>query len=201
MRSFRRNRVGTRSRERIDGSADETGRAHVRIVRTNDLSPQVIGKLRRLNEDAHGHPFVEDWDHALGGMHFFIEDEGEPVSHASVVERRLATGGRRLRTGYVEAVATRPDRQHRRLAGRVIQAVTDFVRAEFELGALCTGENDFYARFGWETWRGPTFVRTEDGLVRTSHEDGNVMILPTTLSPEIDLDAAISCEWRSGDVW
>lgn len=121
--------------------------------------------------------------------------------HASVVERRLETEGRRLRTGYIEAVATRPDRQRRGLATRVIQTLTDYVRAEFELGALCTGENDFYARFGWETWHGPTFVRTEDGLVRTAHEDGNVMILRTALSPAIDPAASISCEWRPGDVW
>lgn len=185
----------------MDASADETARAQMRMAPTDDLPPQVLGKLKRLNEEAHGHRFAEDWDHALGGMHFFIEDGDEPLSHASVVERLLETGGRRHRTGYVEAVATRPDRQRRGLASRVIQAVTDYVRVEFELGALCTGENDFYERFGWETWHGQTFVRTEDGLVRTGHEDGNVMILRTALSPEIDLAGAISCESRPGDVW
>lgn len=173
----------------------------MRIASTGELPARALESLKRLNEEAHGHPFVEDWDHALGGTHFFIEDAGEPVSHAAVVERWLETGGRRLRTGYVEAVATRPDRQRLGLGTRILEAVTDHVRAEFELGGLCTGDNAFYERFGWETWRGQTYVRTDDGLVRTEEEDGNIMILRTVSTPDIDVAGALSCEWRLGDVW
>jgi aminoglycoside 2'-N-acetyltransferase I len=171
------------------------------IARTQDLSPEALAAIKRLNEEAHGEPFVEDWDHALGGTHFFIEENGEPVSHASVVERRLETAGRSMRTGYVEAVATRPGRQRAGLATRVMEAVTVHIRLAFELGGLCTGQTDFYARLGWETWRGPTFVRTDGDPVRSADEDGNVMILRTPFTPDLDLDASISCEWRSGDVW
>jgi aminoglycoside 2'-N-acetyltransferase I len=165
------------------------------------MPPDILASIRRLNEEAHGHPFVEDWDHALGGLHFFIEEDGEPVSHASVVERRLETSATSLRTGYVEAVATLPDRQRRGHMTLIMKAVTDHIRGEYELGGLCTGDNGFYERFGWETWRGPTFVRTENGLERTTHEDGNVMILRRPSTPGIELAAPISCEWRPGDVW
>jgi aminoglycoside 2'-N-acetyltransferase I len=40
-----------------------------------------------------------------------------------------------------------------------------------------------------------------DGPLRTPNEDGYVMVLPTPASPPLDLTAAISCEWRPGDVW
>lgn len=173
----------------------------LRIARTDELSPAELTEIKRLIEESYREPFVEDWDHALGGTHFIVEENREPVSHASVVERRLEIGERRLRTGYVEAVATRPDRQRVGLASLVMRAVTEHIRSEFELGALSTGENDFYARFGWETWHGPAYVRTGDEMVRTADEDGNVMILRTPSTPRIDLLRAISCDWRTGDVW
>jgi aminoglycoside 2'-N-acetyltransferase I len=171
------------------------------VGRTLDISPDMLAKIKQMLEEAYGEPFVEDWDHAIGGTHFFIEEVGEPVAHASVVERSLESGGRMLRTGYVEAVATRPDRQRSGLATQILNAATIHIRLLYELGALSTGENDFYARAGWETWRGKTFVRTEDGRTRTEDEDGGIMVLRTASTLELDLDEAISCEWRSGDVW
>jgi aminoglycoside 2'-N-acetyltransferase I len=168
---------------------------------TKDLTPSFLEALKRMLEDSYGEELVEDWDHALGGVHFYITEDDEPVAHASVVERWLETGDQQFRTGYVEAVATRPDRRRRGLASRVMQAATAHVLEEYHLGALGTGENGFYAQFGWETWRGPTFVRTVSGLVRTADEDGSVMILRGGSSSTVDLDGAISCEWRPGDAW
>jgi aminoglycoside 2'-N-acetyltransferase I len=52
-----------------------------------------------------------------------------------------------------------------------------------------------------ERWRGSTFVNSPSGAVRTPDDDGGVMILKTPRSPELDLDAAIVCDWRTGDVW
>ena len=149
------------------------------VGRTLDISPEMLAKIKALNEDAHG----------------------EPIAHASVVERLLETAGTKLRTGYVEAVATRPDRQGEGLATQILNAVTVHIRLLYELGALSTGENDFYSRVGWETWRGKTYVRTDDGLKRTEEEDGAIMILRTASTLDLDLDEAISCEWRPGDVW
>lgn len=175
--------------------------AGLRIAATRDVSEETLAAIKRLNERAHVHFSIEDWEHALGGKHFFVEEDGEVVSHACIVERKLESAGTSLRTGYVEAVATRSDLQGRGLMSRIMAAIAEHIRTEFELGGLCTGENSYFARFRWETWRGPTFVRTRQGLERTEHEDGNVMILRTVSTPQIDLDAAISCEWRPGDVW
>ena len=173
----------------------------LRIAPTGELSAAELAALKRLSESAFGHPFNEDWDHALGGVHFFVEDDDGPVSHASVVERQIEIAGRRLRTGYVEAVGTRPDRRRRGLAGRVMRAASEYIIGGFELGALSTGENGFYEQLGWETWRGPTYVRTDEGVERTDEEDGTIMILRAASTPTIDLAGPISCEWRPGDVW
>jgi len=143
----------------------------------------------------------DDWASATGGTHFLLEIDGAIVSHASVVERELQTGGHRLRTGYVEAVATRPEHQGRGHATEVMRAVAAFIDERYELGALDTGSSSFYESLGWELWRGPTSVRTERGTIDTPEEDGLVMIRRTPTMPALDLGASISCDWRPGDVW
>jgi aminoglycoside 2'-N-acetyltransferase I len=142
-----------------------------------------------------------DWAHAVGGMHFVLDLDGEIVTHASVVERELHVAGRPLRTGYVEAVATASGREGAGFGSLVIADVTSYIRDRFELGALGTGRHRFYERLGWLTWTGPASVRTLEGPRRTSDEDGYILVLPTPSSPPLDLDAPISCDWRSGDVW
>lgn len=143
----------------------------------------------------------EDWDHALGGLHFILEDSEAIVAHASVVERELHASGCRLATGYVEAVATWPRHQRRGYGSAVMREVDEYIDQTFQLGALDTGSSAFYERLGWVAWRGPTFVRTDSGLIRTPEEDGNVLVRLTPRSPELDLSAPISCDWRPGDVW
>lgn len=177
----------------------------VRRVASGDLTPAEVSALRALLWAAFPpgeEGFTEeDWTHALGGMHFLLEDDGAIEAHASVVERELRVAGRSVRTGYVEAVATSPTSQGRGLGSVVMREVTAYVRDEYELGALGTGLHGFYERLGWETWRGPTSVRTDGGEQRTPDEDGYILVLRTPTSPELDFDASISCEWRIGDVW
>lgn len=161
--------------------------------------------IRRILRDAFGSSsagFTEDdWEHALGGMHFLLELDGALIGHASVVERTLQVAATPLRTGYVEAVAIAPDRQDAGHGSRLMEAVTSHVRKRFELGALGTGRHRFYERLGWLTWAGPTSVRIGSGTRRTADEDGDILVLPTPSSPRLDLTAPISCEWRPGDVW
>jgi aminoglycoside 2'-N-acetyltransferase I len=178
----------------------------LRRLATEELTPAEIADIRRLLENAFGHDEEErftddDWLHAVGGVHFVLAVDGEIVTHASVVERELHVGGRPLRTGYVEAVATAPGRQGAGFGSMVMEDVTAYVADHFELGALGTGRHHFYERLGWRTWRGPSSVRTEDGDRRTPDEDGYILVLPTPTSPPLDLDGPISCEWRPGDDW
>ena len=144
-----------------------------------------------------------DWRAARGGTHFVVADGGGAmVAHAAVVDRTLEWDGRPLRTGYVEAVATLPERQGQGLASAVMRAVNAFVDERYELGALDTATPEFYERLGWVRWPGRTAVRTPEGVRATPEEDGKVLLrLPRT-----PLDAGggglLVCDGRRpGDPW
>jgi aminoglycoside 2'-N-acetyltransferase I len=173
---------------------------------TGELNATQLREIRVLLDAAFGNDpddsfMEEDWQHAIGGRHFILLSDDELVTHASVVERVLHVDGRPLRTGYVEAVATRPERQGQGFGTEVMRKVGSHVRAHFELGALGTSHHGFYERLGWRTWQGPSSVRTPDGERPTPDEDGYIMVLATPSSPPLDLGRSISCEWRPGDVW
>jgi aminoglycoside 2'-N-acetyltransferase I len=179
--------------------------AVVRRRTSDELSSAEVDVLRELFREAwprESDEFTdEDWDHAVGGLHFILEEGGAIVAHASVVERELHTGPHRLATGYVEAVATSPIHQRRGYGSALMGEVDEYIDGHFQLGALDTGSAAFYERLGWVAWRGPTFVRKEAGLIRTPEEDGQVLVRLTPRSPELDLSTPISCDWRPGDVW
>jgi len=143
----------------------------------------------------------EDWEHALGGWHVIATEGGATVAHAAVVPRALVAAGRPMRTGYVEGVATAPSRMGEGLGSLVVSKITSLVRDEFELGALSTGRHHFYEHLGWERWRGPTFVRQGEELIRTEDDDDGIMVLRFGPSQNLDLTASLSCESRSGDAW
>jgi aminoglycoside 2'-N-acetyltransferase I len=178
----------------------------LRRLSTEELTAHEVAAIREMLKSAFGtneeDRFTEDdWRHALGGLHFVLDLDGEIVAHAAVVVRALHVGGLPLRTGFVEAVATAPSRQGIGLATRVMREVGSYISERFELGALGTGSHHFYERLGWLTWAGPSSVRTPDGERRTPDDDGYIMVLRTPSSPALDLTSTISCEWRPGDVW
>ncbi|MGB2920875.1 MAG: GNAT family N-acetyltransferase [Mycobacterium sp.] len=181
-----------------------------RLVHTSDLDDETREHARLMVTDAfRGSPDGEftddDWEHALGGMHAVICQRGALIGHASVVQRRLLHGGTALRCGYVEGVAVREDHRGQGLGTALMDAVEQVVRGGYHLGAL--GATDLgrpvYEARGWLPWRGPTSVLSPEGLVRTPEDDGSVFVLPAQLPAAVDLDvdAAITCDWRDGDVW
>src|SRR6476661_3468391 len=112
----------------------------VRRRRTDELSAAEVEAIRDLvwaafppGEEAFTE---EDWDHAIGGTHVVFDVDSEILSHASVVEREIHVGGRPVRTGYVEAVATAPGWQGGGLGTRVMTEVNEIVTHGFELGVL-----------------------------------------------------------------
>ena len=177
----------------------------IRRIPTAELTPGEIDAVRAILFAAFGddpeEAFTEpDWEHALGGIHVVGDLDSRIVAHASVVPRQIHVGGWPLATGYVEAVAVQPGEQRSGLGTAVMRIVGEIV-ADYELGMLGTGEHGFYERLGWRTWRGPSSVRMANGERATPEDDGYLMVLMTPTSPPLDLDAPISCEWRSGDVW
>jgi aminoglycoside 2'-N-acetyltransferase I len=185
----------------------DSDRLRLRRLATSELTAGEVREIRALMDVAFGSEGEEerfsddDWQHALGGVHFVLALDGEIVAHAAVVERQLYVGGLPLRTGYVEAVATSPDRQGVGLGSIVMTDVSEYIREGFELGGLGTGRQSFYGRLGWRIWAGPSAVRTPDGERPTPDDDGYIMVLETPTTPALELAAQISCEERPGDVW
>ena len=160
----------------------------MRTFPTSEAEPGTLAAARALMDDAFGDRFSdEDWEHALGGWHGVVEVEGAVVSHAAVVERTLEVDGRPYRTGYVEAMATAPAQQGAGLGSLLMVEAAAVIRAGFDLGALATGRHAFYERLGWERWRGPTYVRTASGLVRTEAEDDSILVLRHGATAGLDL--------------
>jgi aminoglycoside 2'-N-acetyltransferase I len=174
-----------------------------RRVRTPDLGVADLAQLLDLFAACwpEGDFSTDDIAHAMGGVHWLAEAGGRVIGHASVVPRRLEADGVPMATGYVEAVATHPDWRNRGVASRLMEAANAHIRETFEVGALSTGLHLVYARVGWERWRGPAFVRTEEGPLRTPEEDDGIMILRTPRTPPLAGTEALSCEWRAGDAW
>ena len=140
------------------------------------------------------------FDYLPGSTHVLGRLDGELVSHAAWVTRLLQPEGLPLlRTAYVEAVATAPEHQGRGYATAVLRALADRI-TDFDLGALSPSDAKFYARLGWESWRGPTLIRLpEGGLLDPTGEDVMILRLPAT--PALDLNARLTAEWRRGELW
>lgn len=169
---------------------------------TSELDGAVLDAARRLMDQAFEGEFSElDWEHALGGMHALVWEDGELIAHGSVVQRRLLHGGRALRCGYIEAVGVRPDRQRHGYGAAVMEELERVVRGAYELGALSASEEavGFYLARRWQPWAGPTFALTPAGIVRTEDDDGGVMVFPVAAA--LDLRGELTCDWRDGDVW
>lgn len=178
----------------------------LRRLQTDELTPAEIDAILALmaaafDDDEEERFTDDDWQHALGGTHFVLDVDGVIVAHASVVEREIHVDGHALRTGYVEAVATAPEREGAGFGSIVMNDATTFIRDGFDFGMLGTGRQSFYERLGWAVWAGQAFVRTPDGLQRTPEDEGCLLVLRTPTTPALDDHAAISCEWRPGDVW
>ncbi|MDQ3680049.1 MAG: GNAT family N-acetyltransferase [Actinomycetota bacterium] len=172
------------------------------VRRTGDFSSEELRVLLGFLDAAFDGLFSDDdWRHTIGGLHVLALGRGVIASHAALVPRSLVVGQRSLSAGYVEGVATRHDGRRRGHASRTMRTAGDIIARDYDLGALSTGSPEFYARLGWESWRGPTYVNAPDGRRRTADEDDGVMVLRTFGSGEIDLTAELTCDWRSGDVW
>jgi aminoglycoside 2'-N-acetyltransferase I len=175
---------------------------HIQVVRTEEAPAALLADVHRLLAVAFDGTFSDDdWQHTVGGWHVIGSDAGAVVTHAAVVPRRIDVGDDSFAAGYVEGVASRPDRQRQGLGSMVMTEAAGVIHREFELGVLSTSCHGFYQRLGWERWRGPTFVRTAGQLVRTEDEDDGVMVLRVGPSREAALTAPISCDSRTGDDW
>ena len=170
------------------------------VVRADQISPSLQADIHSLCSRAYEEDLTslfsifKDATHVLGFLGTTL------VSHALWVTRWLQVGTKPvMRTAYIEAVATEKEYQAHGFATMVIKRIAEGIR-EYEMGALSPFSVAFYELLGWELWRGPLFIRTDDGLMRTPR-DGDVMILRLPRTPDLDLYAPLSAEWREGELW
>lgn len=163
------------------------------------ISPSLWADIVDCCTEAYEEPFAPYFSDIGPAEHLWVRDGGRVVSHLCWVERHLQPdGGPMLRTAYVEAVATRASHERRGLATALLRACATAVK-RFDLAALGPSDPAFYARLGWEAWRGPLFVRVDRGLEPCPDEE--IMILRTPRTPSLNLFAPLSCDWRPGEIW
>lgn len=173
-----------------------------RLVHTADLKSDARQRAYEMVNGAFAGELTDtDWDHALGGMHALIWHRGAIIAHGAVVQRRLLYRGAALRCGYVEAVAVREDWRGQGLAIAILDACEQVIRGGYQLGALSSSDRGrrLYTLRGWLPWRGPTSVLAPSGPTRTPDDDSSVFVLPVGIN--LDETAALTCDWRDGDVW
>ncbi len=168
-------------------------------VAATDLSPDLRRAIIALCSAA----YEEDFEPTLAllpdPVHLLGLQGGILVSHLAWVTRWLQVGSEPLlKTGFIEAVATAPAHQRQGHATRLLTTAATRLD-DYEIGALSPSESGFYARLGWELWRGPLAARTATGRVPTPDEE--VMILRLARTPALSLDEPLSVEWREGEVW
>ena len=110
----------------------------IRRCSTAELSGADLDALRALFAAAwpDGSFTEDDFTHGMAGPHWLAAVGGRIVSHVAYDARVLEVGGRPLRTGYLEAVATLPAFERRAIASRLVRFASDEIRAGFELGGL-----------------------------------------------------------------
>lgn len=172
----------------------------IEIKKSEDLSEREYSEILALLSRAYREDYKPFSETFYGATHILGRYQGLLVTHALWITRCLQCASLPpLRTAYVEAVATEDDYRNRGLATAIMRRLAEEIR-DFDLGGLSASRHGFYARIGWQLWRGPLFIRTTEGLVPTPNEH-DVMVLFLPNKPVLDLDAPLSAEWREGELW
>lgn len=169
------------------------------VVPSGDMSAACRQEILSLCSAAYEEDFRPYLELLPNPVHLLAHRSSAFVSHAAWVTRWLqADEGQILRAAYVEAVATAPEYQRQGFASAVMRHLVTLIN-NFDVGALSPFDVGFYGRLGWQLWRGPLAVRTEEGVLPTPEEEVMVYRLPRT--PALDLDSLLTVEWREGEVW
>jgi aminoglycoside 2'-N-acetyltransferase I len=167
------------------------------------LKNQLISADYRAIIDLCERAFEEDCDQLMATfidpVHVLAKLDGKLVSHALWITRWLQIGTQApLRTAYVEAVATDLEYHGQGFATAVMERLHAEIQ-DYDIGGLSPAETTLYSRLGWEYWQGPLHGRRGGESILFPEEAAMVLRLPNT--PEIDIQAPASIEWREGDVW
>ena len=181
-------------------SLNQTGQFSIRVVDSQLISDTLRGEIISLCNRAYEENMESLFETFIKPSHILGYCEGILVSHALWVARYLQAGTNPImRTAYIEAVATEASYRNRGFATSIMNHLIGEIQ-DYELAALSPFNVEFYKQLGWELWRGPLFIRTNEKLL-TSPDDEEVMIFRLPKTPSLDLNASLSAEWRAGELW
>jgi aminoglycoside 2'-N-acetyltransferase I len=184
----------------VKGHQSEAG-LEISTVPASAISTRMREEILDLCQRAYNEDLRAALEAFNDPIHVVGTIQGTIVSHALWITRWLIPNdGGKLRTAYIETVATDPLRQRRGYASAIMRALVEQV-TDWELAALCTSDQgrSLYEKLGWETWRGPLYIRDSSGLTETPGE--TVLIHRLRRTPTIDLAGSLSAEWRPGELW
>lgn len=173
----------------------------VTSARTEDLNAETRAAIIHVCRTAHQE---DDFIHLFsyipsGGIHVLAYREHELVGHAVATTRWLQPEGfPLLRTAYIDAVATLPAYQGQGIGSTLMRHLATVI-ADFEIACLETERVSFYARLGWEEWRGPLAGRRATELLPTPDQKG-IMILRLPRTPPLDVESLLVVEY-DGRIW
>ena len=173
----------------------------VTSARTEELNAETRASIIHVCKTAHQE---DEFTHLFsyipsGGIHVLAYREQELIGHAVTTTRWLQPEGLPLlRTAYIDAVATLPAYQGQGIGSTLMRHLAT-VLSDFEMACLQTERVSFYARVGWEVWRGPLAGRRATELLPTPDQQG-VMILRLAHTPPLDIDRLLVIEY-AGRIW
>lgn len=177
----------------------------IRSIRTGDLDDAGRAAVVALCIAAHGNPDFERLFTLLqpDHLHVMAFDGDALVGHAVIGTRWAQPEGHpQLRTAYIDAVSTSPEYQGTGVGSAVMREVARLADDKaYEIAGLETERQGFYARLGWEEWRGPLAGREPDGGLVPTPDQRGVMILRVARTPELELDSLLTIERQSERIW
>jgi aminoglycoside 2'-N-acetyltransferase I len=173
---------------------------HSAVLPTNRLTAEQRNAILSVCDAAYGEPMTQYLADIGPGTHLLGYEHDHLVAHAMIVERVLyPEGASPLQTAYVELVATHLAAQRRGHATELLRLVP-LLADQFDIAALSPSDAAFYARLGWQLWRGPLAMRHAECIEATPDEEIMILRLPKT-PPALDLDVQLAVDWRPGEVW
>ena len=174
----------------------------LRVFATEELTAEHRRQVIDVCIRAHA---VQDFENLFtfipsGGRHVLAFEGPALVAHAVATTRWLQPEGLpELWTAYIDAVSTVPERQGRGIGSAVMERLAAEV-GDHDVACLQTDRVSFYARIGWELWRGPLAGRDGTRLIPTPEQRG-VMVLRLPRTPPLDLDRLLTIERQPSRIW
>ena len=169
------------------------------VIKKQDVSENKYTEILDLCSGAYGVDFQSLLETFHDAVHVLGRCNGQLVTHALWVTRWLQYPGfQPWRTAYVEAVATDEKYRNRGFATQVMKRIAEEI-GDYDIGGLSTSAYDFYARFGWTSWKGPLSIRKDKEMI--SAPSDSVMVYRLRGTPEINTEMPLSVEWREGELW